>query len=58
LSWSGKEPFTLPTGEERSFIEDGDTMTLQGAAKGDGYTVGFGDCVGEMLPALDDPYKR
>lgn len=58
LSWGGKEPLTLETGEERSFIADGDTLTLKGAAKGDGYTIGFGDCVGKVLPALDDPYKR
>ena len=58
LSWGGKEPLTLETGEERSFIVDGDTLTLKGAAKGDGYMIGFGDCVGKVLPALDDPYKR
>ncbi|MDE4141775.1 MULTISPECIES: fumarylacetoacetase [Rhodobacterales] len=58
LSWGGKEPVTLKTGEERSFIVDGDTLTLKGAAKGDGYTIGFGECAGKILPALDDPYKR
>lgn len=58
LSWGGKEPITLDTGEERSFIEDGDTLTLHGAAKGDGYTIGFGTCAGTILPALADPYKR
>ena len=58
LSWGGKEPVTLETGEERSFIVDGDTLTLKGAAKGDGYTIGFGECAGKILPALDDPYRR
>jgi fumarylacetoacetase len=58
LSWGGKEPLTLDTGETRSFIEDGDTLTLSGAARGDGYTIGFGDCTGTLLPALDDPFKR
>lgn len=58
LSWGGKEPLTLDTGEERSFIADGDTLTLRGAARGDGYTIGFGDCTGTVLPALDDPFKR
>ena len=51
LSWGGKEPLTLDTGETRSFIEDGDTLTLRGAAQGDGYRVGFGDCVGTLLAA-------
>lgn len=58
LSWGGKEPLTLDTGEERSFIADGDTLTLKGTAKGDGYTIGFGDCTGTVLPALEDPYAR
>ncbi|MCE8007588.1 fumarylacetoacetase [Aestuariivita sp.] len=58
LSWGGKEPLTLDTGEERAFLEDGDTLTLKGFAEGDGYIIGFGDCTGQLLPALDDPYKR
>ncbi len=58
LSWGGKEPLTLDTGDTRSFIEDGDTLTLSGAARGDGYTIGFGDCTGTVLPALKDPYAR
>lgn len=58
LSWGGKEPLTLDTGEERSFIADGDTLTLKGAAKGKGYTIGFGDCTGTVLPAFNDPFQR
>jgi len=58
LSWGGKEPITLETGETRSFLEDGDTLTLHGAAHGQGYTIGFGECSGTLLPALADPYKR
>ncbi|OOY04618.1 fumarylacetoacetase [Thioclava sp. F28-4] len=51
LSWSGKEPLELPDGSTRSFIEDGDTLTLRGAAQGEGYRIGFGDCAGQVLPA-------
>ncbi len=58
LSWGGKEPITLDTGDTRTFLEDGDTLTLTGAAKGDGYTIGFGSCTGTVLPALEDPYAR
>ena len=58
LSWGGKEPVTLDTGETRTFLEDGDTLTLRGHAQGDGYRIGFGDCTGTLLPALKDPYKR
>lgn len=57
LSWGGKEPMTLPNGETRNFINDGDTLTLKGVAKGDGYQIGFGECAGTLLPALDDPFK-
>lgn len=58
LAWGGKEPLTLDTGESRTFMEDGDTITLSGHAQGDGYRVGFGTCAGTLLPALDDPYAR
>lgn len=58
LSWGGKEPITLDTGEVRSFLEDGDTLTLGGHAQGDGYRIGFGQCGGQVLPAMEDPYKR
>lgn len=51
LSWGGKEPLTLDTGETRTFIEDGDTLTLRGAAKGEGFRIGFGDCAGTLRPA-------
>lgn len=56
LSWGGKEPLTLETGETRSFIEDGDTLTLYGAAEGDGYRIGFGACTGKVIAAAEDPY--
>ncbi|MEM7523117.1 MAG: fumarylacetoacetase [Pseudomonadota bacterium] len=52
LSWGGKEPITLETGETRSFLEDGDEVTLRGWCEGDGYRIGFGDCVGRILPAV------
>jgi fumarylacetoacetase len=55
LSWGGKEPFKLETGETRSFIEDGDTLTLRGHAQGDGFRVGFGLCSGRVLPVLKMP---
>lgn len=58
LAWSGKEPLTLDTGEARSFLEDGDTLALEGHAQGDGYRIGFGPCTGTLLPALEDPYSR
>lgn len=51
LSWNGQTPFPLATGETRSFIEDGDTLTLRGAAVNAEFQIGFGDCTGTILPA-------
>lgn len=51
MTWGGKQPLTLTGGETRSFIEDGDSLTLRGWAQGEGYRIGFGDCEGTILPA-------
>lgn len=55
LTWGGAEPLSLPTGAKRSFIEDGDTLTLRGAAYGKAYRIGFGACTGQVLPAVPLP---
>ena len=57
LSWGGTEPVQTHAGP-RCFVEDGDTIVMRGAAWGDGYTIGFGECRGTVLPALDDPFAR
>ena len=51
LSWKGTKPIKLNGGNERKFIEDGDTITLKGYAEGDNYRIGFGNCSGKILPA-------
>jgi fumarylacetoacetase len=53
ISWAGKQPFRLDSGQTRTFIKDGDTLTLTGWAKGDGYIIGFGECTGTIAPALE-----
>jgi len=55
LSWGGEEPIDIGNGQTRSFIEDGDTLTLHGAAIGDGYKIGFGTCKGTIKPAIKFP---
>ncbi len=55
ITWAGAEPIELDSGESRTFLEDGDTVTLRGACKGDGFTIGFGDCTGKILPAVKFP---
>jgi fumarylacetoacetase len=54
LTWRGTRPLVLPGGEERRFLEDGDTVTMTGWCQGPGYRVGFGEVRGTVLPALDE----
>jgi fumarylacetoacetase len=51
LTWAGQAPLQLPNGEQRSFLEDGDTVILTGYAQGDGYRIGLGEVRGTILPA-------
>ncbi len=49
LCWKGERPLTLPSGETRTFLEDGDTLTLTGWCQGNNYRVGFGEVMGEVV---------
>ena len=51
LAWKGTKPIKLDTGEERKFIEDGDTVTMKGYGEKDGIRVGFGEVSSKVLPA-------
>lgn len=51
LSWKGTKMLKLETGEERKFIEDGDTVILKGFGEKDGIRVGFGEVNATVLPA-------
>jgi len=52
MSWGGQRVVSFPeTGEERKSIADGDTVILSGYGQGKGYRIGFGQCVGKLLPA-------
>lgn len=52
LTWRGENPIKLPNGEERKFIQDGDTIIMTAYCQGDGYKIGFGEVKGKILPAL------
>lgn len=54
LSVGGTRPVLLPgTGETRHFLEDGDSVTIKGWCEKPGAArIGFGECHGEILPAL------
>jgi fumarylacetoacetase len=52
LTSRGKEPITLPAGEQRKFLEDGDEVTFRGFCERDGFRrIGLGSCRGAVLPA-------
>lgn len=56
LSWDeekGSVPIELPSGEKRTFLEDGDTIIITGWAQGDNYKVGFGKVSGKITPAKE-----
>jgi fumarylacetoacetase len=53
LAWRGTKPIPLPNGETRTFLQDGDRVTMTGWCQGDGYRVGFGEVTGQILPARD-----
>lgn len=55
-TWKGSEPLDLPSGETRTFLEDGDEVVLRGFCARDGFApIGFGRCSGVILPAFRFP---
>jgi fumarylacetoacetase len=52
LTWRGAKPLSLPNGETRKWLEDGDRLTITGWCQGDGCRVGFGEVSGRIVPAL------
>lgn len=47
-TWRGTEPFTLPTDETRTFLQDGDTVILRAFCESEGIRIGFGECRGTI----------
>ena len=51
LTWRGQEPLQFPSGEQRSFLQDGDEVILRGyCAQGGFRRIGFGECSGTVIP--------
>lgn len=54
LAWRGEKPITLPSGETRKFLQDGDTVVMKGYCQGNGFRVGFGEVSAKILPAISN----
>lgn len=63
LTWDGRDesgkpkprkPVELPTGEKRTFLQDGDEVIIRGYAQRSGARrIGLGECRGRILPAIN-----
>jgi fumarylacetoacetase len=52
LTVGGKQPITLPNGQIRTYLEDGDTVVIKGwCDKPGAVRLGFGECRGTVMPA-------
>jgi fumarylacetoacetase len=52
LTWNARDPIRLDNGSTRTFLEDGDRVTISASAPGPaGSRIGFGDVSGAILPA-------
>ena len=52
ITWNAAKPLTLSNGEERSFIQDGDTLIMKGFCEKGGLRIGFGEVTGKVRPAV------
>ena len=53
LSWKGTKPIALKNGKTRSYLQDNDTVIMEGYCQANGFRVGFGKCEGKLLSALE-----
>ena len=49
LTWAGENPINLADGETRTYLLDGDELTLSGFCEKEGKRVGFGEVVGRII---------
>jgi fumarylacetoacetase len=47
------DTITLPNGEQRTWLEDGDAVVFRAKAERKGFvSIGFGECIGRIMPAI------
>jgi fumarylacetoacetase len=53
ITRNGREPISLPTGERRGFLEDGDEITFRGYCERPGFvSIGLGECSGTITGSI------
>jgi fumarylacetoacetase len=50
LTWGGQKPIKLSDGTERKFINDYDTVIMEGYCKNGQIRIGFGEVSTKLLP--------
>jgi fumarylacetoacetase len=58
LTEGGSKPLQLDHNIRRTFLEDGDVITLTGFAQGPGFRIGFGEVSGTILPAHEENFSQ
>jgi fumarylacetoacetase len=54
ITWNGRDEVTFPDGTTRTFLEDGDTISIRGRCEApSAVPIGFGECVGTIVHALE-----
>eukprot|EP00474_Spongospora_subterranea_P008531 CRZ08989.1 hypothetical protein [Spongospora subterranea] len=53
ICWKGERPLNVGDGTTRTFLNDGDTITITGVCRSDTrpFQIGFGTCSGKVLPS-------
>ena len=54
MSLLGRQPVKIDENNVRTYLEDGDTITLPGYCQGEGYRVGFGEVTTKVLPSIEE----
>lgn len=52
LSWAGTQPIPMKDGSNRTYLQDGDRVSMRGHAEKEGIRVGFGEVTAQILPSI------
>jgi fumarylacetoacetase len=58
LTWNNTRPLQLSNGEQRGFLQDGDTLIMKGYCEKNGLRIGFGEVTGTILPARQFAFQE